>query len=259
MKKFISIILVLLFCTQACIAAPRARQKQKTNPVQTPKPVVEIQVKDDDIYSGGNSKYQKRLMQVGFRLLNANGIEKRTTFYYLPKQSKKPYTKLNVSKKYIFVNENAISFLESDDELAALLSQQIAYSNDIHHGLFRRVTMGFSPRKYEKKFDRRAVDYMVKAGYNPIALIIAVNKMSGEPNWYDPYITHHKGSVRLSYIYQYIYEKYPAYLIENEYLGNVYFQNFLLTSKKDRAKIRKIREERIKLHRENSESSEKAL
>lgn len=247
MKKIITIILLMGFCIQACFAAPAKRNRTPRRIPEKQTPSIKIQIKDDDIYSGQNAKYQKRLMEVGFRLLNANGIEKRSTFFYLTNKNKKPYVKLNVSKKHIFMNENTINFLESDDELAALLSQQIAYSNDIHHGLFRRVTMGFSPRKYEKKSDMIAVDYMVKAGYNPVALIIAINKLSGEPNWYDPYIMHHKGSVRLAYIYQYIYEKYPMYLIENEYLSNVYFQNFLLTSKKDRAKVRKLQQERLRL------------
>lgn len=245
MKKILITFFAIVLCMQTCLAAPKWKTK-KHPPVQQQKPTIEIKIADDDIYSKESSKYQKRLMEVGFRLLNANGIEKRTTFYYTPNKKKMPYIKLNVSKKHVFVNENAISFLESDDELAALLSQQIAYSNDIHQGLFRRVTMGFSPRKYEKKSDLIAIDYMVKAGYNPIAMIITMNKLSGEPNWYDPYIMHHKGSVRLAYIYQYIYEKYPMYLIDNEYLSNVYFQNFLLTSKKDRAKVRKLQQERLR-------------
>lgn len=254
MKKLITTLLLICFCAQCCLAAPRKKAKQKPEPPAQPS--IEIQIKDDDIYSGQSAKYQKRLMEVGFRLLNANGIEKRTTFYYLVNKNKKPCIKLNASKKHVFVNENAINFLESDDELAALISQQIAYSNEIHQGLFRRITIGFSPRKYEKKSDTLAVDYMVKAGYNPVAMIITMNKLAGEPDWYDPYIMHHKGSVRLAYIYQYIYEKYPMYLIDNEYLTNIYFQNFLLTSKKDRAKVRKLQQERLRLKKLKNEQKE---
>ena len=85
--------------------------------------------------------------------------------------------------------------------------------------------------------------------------------MSGDPNWYAPYFVHHKGSDRMMYIYQYIYQKYPAYLVENDFLTNVYYQNFLLSSKKERAKIRKIQEEKRRLNKEkinNNKDKEKA-
>ena len=35
-----------------------------------------------------------------------------------------------------------------------------------------------------------------------------------------------------------IFKKYPAYLVDNDYKTNIYYQNFILTSKKDREKIR---------------------
>jgi hypothetical protein len=43
-------------------------------------------------------------------------------------------------------------------------------------------------------------------------------------------------------MYERIYEKYPAYLVQNDYRENIYYQNFLLTSKEAREKIRKEHE-----------------
>lgn len=43
-------------------------------------------------------------------------------------------------------------------------------------------------------------------------------------------------------IYEYIYTKYPYYLINNEYLENIHYQNFLLTSQNNRRML----EEKVK-------------
>ena len=40
-------------------------------------------------------------------------------------------------------------------------------------------------------------------------------------------------------VYEYIYKKYPEYLANNAYKNNIYYQNFLLTSKENRAKFQK--------------------
>ena len=44
-------------------------------------------------------------------------------------------------------------------------------------GYFFPITMGLNSKKYEEKADKRAVDYMVKAGYNPVAYITVGNKI----------------------------------------------------------------------------------
>ena len=274
MKKIL-VTLLVLSCTAQMSMCAQYRVKTKIKPLQV-KPVVKevpinnkteapvkINVQADDVYAMGNGQLQKRLNEVGYRVLNANGIESRTGFFIadVNKKRKAPKVSINSFKKFVFVDTGVFGVLDSDDELAALVSQQIAYSNDYSKGLFKHTAMSFSPRKYEKKTDKRAVDYMVNAGYNPVALIIAMNKMSGDPNWYAPYFVHHKGSDRMMYIYQYIYQKYPAYLVENDFLTNVYYQNFLLSSKKERAKIRKIQEEKRRLNKEkinNNKDKEKA-
>ena len=38
-------------------------------------------------------------------------------------------------------------------------------------------------------------------------------------------------------IYEYIYTKYPAFLVNNPYQNNVYYQNFLLNSEHNRKKF----------------------
>ena len=70
---------------------------------------------------------------------------------------------------------------------------------------------------------------MVKAGYNPIALITFIQKTVPQKR-YDTISTKNLTSKRLAHIYEYIYTKYP------------YYQNFLLTSQNNRRML----EEKVK-------------
>ena len=56
---------------------------------------------------------------------------------------------------------------------------------------------------------------------------------------YDWYSTHPLTSRRMMEVYEYIYKKYPEYLVNNPYKNDPYYQNFLLTSQKNREKFKK--------------------
>ena len=91
-------------------------------------------------------------------------------------------------------------------------------------------------KKYEYKADKRAVDYLVNAGYNPLAMIVSLNKIAPQLR-YDSGSSHPLVTKRMAEIYEYIYTKYPQYLVQNEYKDNIYYQNFLVTSKQNREKL----------------------
>ena len=93
-----------------------------------------------------------------------------------------------------------------------------------------------SPRKYEYKADKRAVDYLVNAGYNPLAIIVMDTKIMSQFR-YEFFGTHPLSSRRVMEVYEYIYEKYPSFLANNRYADNIYYQNFLLTSENNRKKL----------------------
>jgi hypothetical protein len=98
----------------------------------------------------------------------------------------------------------------------------------------------FYPKKFEIVADKRAVDYMVTAGYNPVGLITFIQKTS--PQARQDFISHKNlTSKRLAIIYEYIFTKYPYYLLHNPYINSEAYQNFLLTSYKNR----KMLEEKI--------------
>lgn len=190
----------------------------------------------DELRLDKEAKYQKQIMQIGYRVLNANQIDKRMTFFYV--NSKDVNAATTLRSKQISVYKGLLPLLDSDDELAAVICHEIAHGLDAHKGLWRRFTMAGSSKSYEFKADKKGVDLMVNAGYNPIAMIVILNKITAEPSWFERYPSHPGGSERLLTIYSYIYSKYPEYLVDNDYKNNLYYQNFLLTTKKQRAGIR---------------------
>lgn len=184
------------------------------------------------------ARMQKRVDEVGFNLLNSSGIEVRTTFNINTKRVKNAcsYHK----NREIVIYRDLYNRLASDDELAYILGHEISHSVDSYQGILRgyfsAFTQSFSPRKYEYKADKRAVDYMVSAGYNPVAAIVAMSKIMPQYR-YEWYSTHPLATRRMMEVYEYIYKKYPEYLANNVYKTNLYYQNFLLTSKENRAKF----------------------
>lgn len=222
MKKFIMFLMALTMSINVCFAMDEQQLDLQTE-----------------------AKYQKKVMEIGFRILNANRIEKRMTFYYSNKKD------VNAgaygTSKQIVVYKGLFPFFDSDDELAGIMCHEIAHGIDFHRGLWKRFSMVSSTKSYEVKADKKAIDLMVNAGYNPVAFLIIMNKFSEEPNWFEASVTHPAGSERLAYMYEYIYAKYPAYLADNEYKNNIYYQNFLLTSKESRKAIKaKYQEQYIK-------------
>ena len=166
------------------------------------------------------------------------------TFYYVSEN--KPKTKINSRLKRVYVYKGMMPYIEDENDLAAIISVETARLLDLRSDFFRMFSVSFSPRKYEIKADKKVVDLMVKAGYDPVALINILNKTSKEEKWFEYNIFHHNGSERMKNIYQYIYEKYPVYLAENKYIETDYYQNFLRLTKNDRKKVRNIQEQKIK-------------
>ncbi len=197
----------------------------------------------DELRLDKDTCYQKILNETGFRLLNANNIPNRATFYYLSENKVK--TKINVRLKRLYLYKGVFPYLEDENEYAALISIELARLLDIQTGFFRRFSISYSPRKYEIRADKRAVDLMVNAGYDPVAIITLLNKLLKEQCWYEYNIFKHNGSERMKQVYFYIYEKYPVYLADNKYIKNPYYQNFLRVTKNDRKRMRLIQENRL--------------
>lgn len=179
---------------------------------------------------------QHRIDSIGFGILNANKINKRIIFTY-SELDKKQIVPKEITRREVIIYGDTVQYAETDDEIAAMLSQKISNAYKSYEGL-GKGTIGslqvlISPKKYEIVGDRLAVDYMVRAGYNPLGLITFINKSCPQKK-YDLISKHYLTSKRLAEIYEYILVKYPYFLQNNTYVDNVYYQNFLLNSIENR-------------------------
>ncbi len=181
---------------------------------------------------------QQRINNIGVKLLNANKIDVRMAFIY-DKKDTKVNTEPALRKRQIIVYDKSIQFAENDDEIAAFLAREICKGAESYtdgKGVVSAAQVAFAPKKYEMFFDKRAVDFMVTAGYNPLAIITYMNKSFPQKR-FDKFGRTNLTSKRLANIYEYIFTKYPSFLLHNEYIENPNYQNFLLTSQENRKKL----------------------
>lgn len=188
-----------------------------------------------------DQQIQARIDSIGTNLLNMNKIPKRVIFVYDKSEKKKLLSSAkSLTKRQVVVYQGLYEHVQTDDELAAMLAREIStvlksYSG-IWGGAIDSLQVSISSKKFETVADKRAVDYMVHAGYNPLALIVFINKTCPQKRQ-DRFARQNLTSKRLARIYEYITYKYPAYLHSNEYIDNKYYQNFLLNSVENRKKL----------------------
>lgn len=182
---------------------------------------------------------QDRINEIGADILNYNKIPKRVVFAYNDTDKKRMldiYGEL--TKRQVVVYDEYYKNASDDNELAGLLAREIALVIKSYKGMWGgridAMQIAASPKKFEVFADKRAVDFMVKAGYNPIALITYINKTCPQKRS-DKISRTNLTSKRLAIIYEYITYKYPEFLENNEYENNKYYQNFLLNSLSNRA------------------------
>ena len=187
------------------------------------------------------NELQQRMNEVGFKILNSNRIEKRFMFMAINRvYTRDIWTDVSSVNRIVWIKPTVIPYIDDDNELAAILSHSLAHGIDTYEGALRGyisiLNYWVAPNKYDLKADKMAVDFMVNAGYNPLALITILNKI-GKQYRFDIFSNHTLASRRMMLIYEYIYTKYPSILVENEYKDNIYYQNFLLTSRNNRMKL----------------------
>lgn len=175
---------------------------------------------------------EEKVLKVGQKIMMDNKISKRVPIF-VNSNNKVVNATSNPYDKTVNIYSGMFLYIDNDDELAYVLSHEIAHSVEAYGGMIKYMAMNANSKKYEQKADLNAIDYMVKAGYNPVAAITMGNKIFGEPvwDWGFTYL-HPKGSKRLIDMYKYIYVKYPQYL--NSYLTNTpSYKNFEYSMRKD--------------------------
>ncbi len=174
------------------------------------------------------SDFQK-INNIGNKLIQENNINKRFTFNFTGVGAQGVFPILldtSYSNDMNLHNNRTVSVYVADyerctdDEIAGLIAHDLAqgvhsYSGVLNGQLMFTKNGGFPfngiAKSNELRFDKKAVDYMVNAGYNPTALTSALNKTTGE--WRGTFWgRHNKTAKRVKTINTYIRAKYPQYL-----------------------------------------------
>lgn len=177
-------------------------------------------------------KREQKVVEVGAKILNANKIDKRIAIQTV-RENKIVNAEACPLNKTVYIYYGLIPYIDNDDELAAILSHEMAHTLDQYGGFFKWMDMWLNSKSYETKADLVGLDLMVKAGYNPIAAICVANKWMGERYW-DGWLlaTHPKTSKRLLDMYKYIYVKYP-WALQTDMVHDVNYENFTYSSQKE--------------------------
>lgn len=193
--------------------------------------------------------YDKKIIQVGQRILAANGIKERISFYYVNKEVRNADARRWFSPNTIRVFKDLTDIVSSDDELAAILAHEIAHIVNRHTrkaylrktpiilgtlalmgaataatgGLAAPLAVGMGgeaivrpiDRGLETNADMTGLDLMVKAGYNPLAMETIMTKLTADAGIFTSFFSAHPlGTKRISRIHEAIKLKYPQFMTD---------------------------------------------
>lgn len=214
MKKLLLIFGLFLFCA-----------------VKANAEIVEFNVNMQNFWNK-NGIYEQKVLDVGTKLINANKLNKRVVLRVV-RNIKIVNADASYSSKIVRVYTGILPYVDNDDELAFLIGHESAHCLDFYDGFLKYISFKLNSKEYETKADLIGIDLMVKAGYNPVAAITVMNKVSDESIW-DTWIFmgHPKGSTRLVNMYKYIYKKYP-WALNTDMVHNINYQNFTYSSQKE--------------------------
>lgn len=171
---------------------------------------------------------QKRLNNIAYKIIKANSLPDGISIKVSDEDEANAYANIN---KEIYVYKGLLNYATTDEEIAAVISHEMGHIINGHNAkqtilnsLISNVTGGSSSssvgavavqelsstklsRKDEFEADLTGVDLLVKANYNPLAMISVLNKITG--NYVDIISTHPSGEKRLMNVYDYISYNYP--------------------------------------------------
>ena len=171
MKK-IKIIVLFLCLLITPIFANEINNDLKFNALPT---------QEEENYLIEKNSIQTKINEVATNLLNYNKIPKRIIFVYDDKDKKRLLSSYDtLTKRQVIIYKDKYASIENDDELAAVLAREISNTLKSYSGMWGgridSLQVATSSKKFEVVADKRAVDYMIKANYNPLALITYINK-----------------------------------------------------------------------------------
>lgn len=175
-----------------------------------------------------------RVNTIGKALLSKNNLPSQVTFQVIETDEINAYADGN---NQICVYTGLLKYVNDDSELAGVIAHEIGHIVNNHvakqsiinaittsiiskanisarvktgASVAQNLTMKKMSRDEEYEADITAVDLMVKAGYNPLAMVSVLYKISG--NYVDIIQDHPSGDKRTTYLYNYITYTYPEKL-----------------------------------------------
>jgi len=142
--------------------------------------------------------FEKKVASVGLKLLSANHIKERITFNVEQDRSSVNAHSIETDNR-VSITKGMLAYIESDDELAAVLGHEVAHII-LRHRTYPQVTPDDRLRKafkmptdllqdsveYSKlqskelDADRMGLRLMIKAGYNPNAAVSIFQKFTSD-------------------------------------------------------------------------------
>lgn len=174
----------------------------------------------------------QRVNTIGQKLLVKNNLPTKITFKVMETDEINAFANAD---KEIYVFTGLLKFVDSDDELAAVIAHEIGHIVNNHvakqnvintmtstaiynanidarlkvgANIANNMTMLKMSRTDEYEADITGTDLITKAGYNPLAMVSLLNKISG--NYVDLISTHPSGDKRTMNVFDYITYTYPA-------------------------------------------------
>ena len=175
-------------------------------------------------------KAKAKISTIGQNVLTKNKLPKEVTFNIVENEEINAYAN---AENQIVVYTGLLKMIEKDEELAGILSHEVGHIMKSHCYKQTFLNMALSifssqfkteggalgaqiasglvsnkvSREQEYDADYTSADLVYKAGYNPVGLISALNKISG--SYVDVFSDHPSGDKRLMALYDYINYNYP--------------------------------------------------
>lgn len=173
----------------------------------------------------------KRVNAIGTKLLKANNVNYDIEFKVSDEADINAYANLD---KEIYVYRGLLEYVDNDEELAGVIGHEMGHiinghcakqgvlnvgiavvanmitKNETANAVGQTLAANKISRNDEFEADITGVDLMTKAGYNPLAMVSLLNKISG--NYIDILQTHPSGEKRILNVYNYVEYNYSSKL-----------------------------------------------
>ncbi len=225
---------------------------------------------------------QTKLNNIAYKIIKANYLPNGISIKVSDSDEANAYANIN---KEIYVYKGLLNYATTDEEIAAVISHEMGHiinghnakqtilnslianiigdtSKSVGAAAVQELSSTKLSRKDEFEADLSGVDLMVKAGYNPLAMVSVLNKICG--NYVDIISSHPSGEKRLMNIYDYVSYNYPDWT-KKGYNSDSYKKAYALISlnveERNASKrlIKKYEKQQEKLKKEKVKRAKKML